>query len=97
MNELPAFVRPGYTLATSGLVEMWIKDCIEFEEGSNLPSKEYLKSFQEWSDRPYTIRSLNKVLWKLGFYVGKVVWIGGKTYRCWVNVSLKEDYEDLVV
>ena len=99
MKDLPAFVRPPPVLsvASSGLVVRWINTCIEFDNGSIIPSKEYLKSFQEWCDYGYSLRNLNKVLRDLGFYVGKVVRVNGASHRCWVNVRLKEDGGKLIV
>ena len=88
---LPEFLRPTYHLLSSEIVVRWINDCIEYEEGSHLPSKDYLESFQEWSGTAYTIRDLNKVLRKLGFYVNKVVRVGNRTHRCWISVRLKEE------
>lgn len=89
-DALPEFLRPSHLTLTSGLVERWVNACIEFEEESNLPSREYIESFQSWSGVVCTTTALNKILRRLGFYVGKLARVNGEVHRCWVNVRLKE-------
>jgi len=95
MKSLPTWMKPPTVQTTEQedeLVGRWIDDRIEYHLGSNLPSDIYFESYADWYgiDHGRSLRWLNKVLRRLGFYVGKVVRVRGRARRCWVNVRLKE-------